>query len=155
MISCDETKQHMSDYLEDMSSEQERDNIKEHLSFCPACQRLYDRTVVMLRKISDLPETEVETGFNDKLEARLRQMRRQELNGNRYGFIKGAAVGAAAAGIIFVSYDQGMQTGKSDANAGSVNISAVNDSLQRDSLQTTQPNSGRFQDNLKMVNDRK
>lgn len=162
MTDCDKTKELMSDYIEDDIESDMKTEVKQHLSICPACKTIFDKTRQLITYMTNLGSITVSSNFDSNLKNGLENIRRKNNHGRGNSFIKGAAVGAAAAGIIFIvlNTDDPINTNKDNFSNSAVGTqlnptAVVIDSSAIDSLNTNKDVIEHVDQNLKMVTGRK
>jgi len=162
MINCDKTKILMSDFIENDIESDAKENVEQHLSICPACKIFFEKTKRMILMMSNMTPHTVSSDFDGKLMSRIESGQLTVSNGRTNNFFKGAAVGAAEAGLLFVTLNTDdtsapKQDGfsKSAVNSDMLPSTAVIDSSASDSLTTNKDLLNQVDQNLKMVTDRK
>ena len=161
MIDCDKTKDVMSDYIDDDIESDMKIEVEKHLAKCPVCLAVFDKTRQLLNYMKDLGTHNVSSNFDQSLQSSLKDIRRS--SGCRSNsFFKGAAVGAAAAGILFVTLNTNgsVNTDKDNFSNSAIGsqmnpTAAVLDTTTADSLNTSKDVKNQVDKNLKMVTDRK
>jgi len=68
----DQTK--IQDYLEDLLSPEERQEVEAHLATCPECHREWVEMSNLMQLLSGLPAEELPEGFKEELHEKLIQV---------------------------------------------------------------------------------
>jgi predicted anti-sigma-YlaC factor YlaD len=160
MIDCDRTRELMSDFLENDIDANDREEVSAHLSVCPACAMIFRKSKAIISQMSMLNNVTVSVGFDGNLAARIQDVRRHPHADKVRYFARGAAVGAAAAGILFVTTnsnnvasDTASYSGAAVGGTKAELAKSVADSSVKDSTSERIPVN--FDGNIKMVNERK
>lgn len=163
MINCEKTKELMSDFIENEIDPEMKNEVAQHLGICPPCKRMFARTKELLESMSSLSSYSVSNNFDKSLEIKLAILRKTEKNSSRNSFIKGAFIGAAAAGLIFFSFngnDAVVPPSAVNYSASSMSnklspTAVILDSMKVDTLQNAIRIKKDLDRNLQMVSGRK
>ena len=160
MIDCNRTRELMSDYLEDDIRPEDKEEVSAHLSMCTACSMVFKKTRILISQMAMMNNVSVSMGFDGNLAAQIQELRRHPNADKVRSFARGAAVGAAAAGVLFVVSQNSQEPVELTPYSGNaVKTSKVEmassavDSAANDS--TVRTFRGTIEGNIKMVNDRK
>jgi len=158
MINCDSNKELMSDYLENEIEADMKNEVVQHLAVCPACSLMFQKAKVLITKLTEMNNMTVSVGFDGNLAARLADIRRHPNSKKMSYFIRGAAVGAATAGVLFIGMNGDSNTDSDMENISRSSLSkdikttaATMDSVQADSLAGKKPEI--LEKRIKLVND--
>ena len=158
MINCDSNKELMSDYLENEIEAEMKNEVVRHLAVCPACSLMFQKARILITKLTEMNNMTVSVGFDGNMAARLADIRRHPNSKKMSYFIRGAAVGAATAGVLFVGMNGDSKTATDVENISRSSLSkdikmtaATLDSVQADSLAGKKP--GNLEKRIKLVND--
>lgn len=162
MINCEKTKELMSDFIENEIDPEMKKEVTQHLNICPPCKKMFARTKELLESMSSFTPYSVSNNFDKDLEIKLARLRKTEKNSNRNSFIKGAFIGAAAAGLIFFSFNGNDSVVTSSAvnySVSSMNnklspAAVIFDSTKVDTLQNANRIKKDLDKNLQMVSGR-
>ncbi len=69
--SCEEVKEMLSPYIDDVLSEAETRNCREHLASCEACRKEYEFLQGLVKTAGNLPSCSLSTSFHEELHDRL------------------------------------------------------------------------------------
>jgi hypothetical protein len=70
-LDCFEVKEKLSEYIDDMLNQNEKEDIREHISTCAECAREYNELCCIVNELSSLPTEALPSDFFDKLNKRL------------------------------------------------------------------------------------
>lgn len=71
VIDCKHVWEHISGYLDDSLSPEDREHVQKHLEHCEICSAILDSTRNILILIADKHTFELPLGFSERLHARL------------------------------------------------------------------------------------
>jgi predicted anti-sigma-YlaC factor YlaD len=71
MISCDNAKNMLSDYLEQTLSPEQVSLVDEHLAHCHECKRVFDDVAFLTQKMRELPHAQTSENFDGQLRLRI------------------------------------------------------------------------------------
>jgi anti-sigma factor RsiW len=165
MISCDSAQLLFSDFHENTISTTNREQLEEHLSVCPACQRVFAQTKQVLSDIGRFAKIEVSDSFDKDLALKIKAIGSSDSTTTK-SLIRSTAIGAAAAGLLFVAFntdsagpgapEAGSSAGMNGMNSAPV-TAVAQDSIALDSLQ--QKNASDLKEsidkNIQMVGGKK
>lgn len=101
MYSCDDIRERLSEYVDDVLSPEEKKDFEKHLKSCQACRAELDALKCLIKEIKQLPFQKLPEGFEKQLKRRLLS----EGKPKRYRFLMGnwkAYSSIAAAAILVI-----------------------------------------------------
>lgn len=87
MMSCNEIRELLSPYIDNLLEEGQIDKICNHLDSCPSCNRLYHELKDMTLLLSQAEALEVPAGFEQRLKESLQEVKKEEFKKVNKGLI--------------------------------------------------------------------